>query len=143
MYIKKYITQYKYSILTGILGLLAVGIVDESYPMLKTSILPQLSKMLLLKCTALFLVIILVLVSYILQLHNERRLKLKLGVFWDNENNTYCPNCKTPISNFDLFTFEKKLTRGFKCIGCNSIIPLIHEGKRISLKKALELISSG
>jgi len=63
--------------------------------------------------------IVLVILFWVL--HKKPEFKLKYGIYWDNEKNPHCPNCKIPITAYDDYQTDGT---GYYCKPCKKVFPL-------------------
>ena len=65
----------------------------------------------------------------------NRDLITKFGIYWDNDLNPHCPNCKIPLGNY---TELDKDAPCFHCARCKELIFMTDEnGKHLTLPEAL------
>ena len=82
-------------------------------------------------------------VAWLIYLLNKIKLKPRFGLYWDKENNPYCPSCKSLLSNYYEDSLYSKIDPHFICIKCGSNKP-IHirdeNGNRMHLYQAVYLL---
>jgi hypothetical protein len=47
----------------------------------------------------------------------------KFNAYWDADQNPYCPNCKTPLGNWQG-AIGPQINAGYICSSCHNLIPL-------------------
>ncbi len=116
-----------------------LGYLLSSYTPLVASLEAYMSyKWMLLVSTSLLFVLCLVVPMYIqLSIKYKRKTKLSahFGVFWDNNQEPYCPSCEIPLSQM---VFDEKTD--LSCIKCNQSLWLTSKDKDISLEDARALL---
>jgi LSD1 subclass zinc finger protein len=81
----------------------------------------------------------LILTSFVsmLFLLSKPRLKLKLGVYWDNQLNPHCPSCKKPLAG------SPAGSNVLRCANCKEDFNLRFGPQFLSLDMATEKIKKG
>lgn len=63
-------------------------------------------------------------------------LRLKYGIYWDQDKNPHCPACKIPVGAYGAYG-EYSADTGYYCKPCGKIFPLADaHGRDISPSKA-------
>jgi len=94
----------------------AIKIAPVVLPAIESNLSKELTVSLLLASLALN--IIFAILFWVL--HKKSEFKLKYNIYWDNEKNPHCPNCKIPIGGYN----EYQTGKGYYCKPCGKIFPL-------------------
>lgn len=138
--IKESTTQYILSAVSGVLGLLIGSIYNTVIPVIVPTIVQQLPKIVLLQLlsVAVILLFLLFALSALLYFKYKTKLTPKFGVYWDKNNEAFCPSCEKPLSNYALYDFKKNGVGvyAFRCVKCDKYVALSHNGNFINFDDA-------
>jgi len=109
----------------------AIKIAPVVLPAIESNLSKELTVSLLLASLALNIVFVIL----FWVLHKKTEFKLKYNIYWDNEKNPHCPNCKIPIGGYN----EYQSGNGYYCKPCGKVFPLTDaSGNDIKPQQAID-----
>lgn len=71
-------------------------------------------------------------------------MRVKYGIYWDDEARPHCPACETPLTAYAVY--NNGTAYGFNCVKCDKIVSLWSEGpeiKSITIEEARQGLGIG
>jgi hypothetical protein len=62
----------------------------------------------------------------------------KFGIYWDSAGNSFCPYCKTPMSQVTWATHVNRQVHGLKCTCMDKPFVLMENGEPIDAEEAMK-----
>lgn len=75
------------------------------------------------------------------RIHSDNLLKLRYGVLWDKDGNSYCPKCKSPTSQIEWATYVNRQIHALKCPCSAKPFLLMENGEPIHAQDAMKIMT--